>query len=174
MKLIRLICVALWAMVAQAAAATQTWNVSYADSSNSFNFIVDGVLQADGDTVVVSSFRDFFHDGVSFGNSLAVFPADPNSGNQPVVSLSRDFGNIRGCFSIICHPVFSIFQNSGFHVYSVFGPAGNDSKILNTALWTMTLDQPPSAIPEPATWAMLIVGFGLVGGLARRRQVIVA
>lgn len=26
---------------------------------------------------------------------------------------------------------------------------------------------PPSAVPEPATWAMLIVGFGLVGTVAR-------
>jgi len=26
------------------------------------------------------------------------------------------------------------------------------------------------AIPEPATWAMLITGFGLVGAAARRRQ----
>ncbi|MFN7175352.1 MAG: PEPxxWA-CTERM sorting domain-containing protein, partial [Thermaurantiacus sp.] len=25
-------------------------------------------------------------------------------------------------------------------------------------------------IPEPATWAMLIAGFGLVGGAARRRR----
>ncbi|MFN7174641.1 MAG: PEPxxWA-CTERM sorting domain-containing protein, partial [Thermaurantiacus tibetensis] len=25
-------------------------------------------------------------------------------------------------------------------------------------------------IPEPATWAMLIAGFGLVGGMARRRR----
>lgn len=26
-----------------------------------------------------------------------------------------------------------------------------------------------AAVPEPATWAMLVAGFGLVGGLARRR-----
>jgi len=26
------------------------------------------------------------------------------------------------------------------------------------------------AVPEPATWTMLIVGFGLVGGVMRRRQ----
>jgi hypothetical protein len=26
------------------------------------------------------------------------------------------------------------------------------------------------AVPEPATWAMMIAGFGLVGGLARRRS----
>ena len=27
-----------------------------------------------------------------------------------------------------------------------------------------------SSIPEPATWAMMIVGFGLVAGAARRRR----
>jgi hypothetical protein len=26
------------------------------------------------------------------------------------------------------------------------------------------------AVPEPATWAMMIAGFGLVGGMARRRR----
>jgi hypothetical protein len=25
-------------------------------------------------------------------------------------------------------------------------------------------------VPEPASWAMLIAGFGLVGAVARRRQ----
>jgi hypothetical protein len=25
-------------------------------------------------------------------------------------------------------------------------------------------------IPEPATWAMMIAGFGLVGGVMRRRR----
>lgn len=29
---------------------------------------------------------------------------------------------------------------------------------------------PNGAVPEPATWAMLITGFGLVGGMARRQQ----
>ncbi|MBM6577743.1 PEP-CTERM sorting domain-containing protein [Microvirga sp. SRT01] len=27
------------------------------------------------------------------------------------------------------------------------------------------------AVPEPSTWAMMIVGFGMVGGAMRRRRV---
>ena len=30
------------------------------------------------------------------------------------------------------------------------------------------------AVPEPASWAMLIAGFGLVGVAARRRKIAVA
>ncbi|WP_199555391.1 PEPxxWA-CTERM sorting domain-containing protein [Sandaracinobacteroides hominis] len=32
------------------------------------------------------------------------------------------------------------------------------------------IDPPVGGIPEPTTWAMLIAGFGLVGGAARRRR----
>lgn len=35
-----------------------------------------------------------------------------------------------------------------------------------------TLDVPPPAVPEPATWAMMIAGFGLVGAAMRRRRLI--
>lgn len=32
----------------------------------------------------------------------------------------------------------------------------------------------PGGVPEPATWAMLILGFGLVGSAARRRRTVVS
>jgi hypothetical protein len=32
----------------------------------------------------------------------------------------------------------------------------------------------PPVVPEPATWAMMIAGFGLVGVAVRRRRVVVA
>ncbi|MDB5680339.1 MAG: conserved rane protein of unknown function [Sphingomonas bacterium] len=46
------------------------------------------------------------------------------------------------------------------------------------SLWLQDSDQPVSyrfnlqtaAVPEPATWTMMIAGFGLLGGAMRRRQ----
>ena len=35
------------------------------------------------------------------------------------------------------------------------------------------VDNPPtSAVPEPATWAFMIVGFGLTGATLRRRSLV--
>lgn len=44
--------------------------------------------------------------------------------------------------------------SDGARAYAVFTAAAN----------------PPPAIPEPASWAMLIAGFGLTGAMARRRR----
>ena len=35
---------------------------------------------------------------------------------------------------------------------------------------TLTVSRAVAAVPEPATWAMLILGFGLIGGAMRRRR----
>ncbi|MBU1378438.1 MAG: PEPxxWA-CTERM sorting domain-containing protein [Alphaproteobacteria bacterium] len=40
--------------------------------------------------------------------------------------------------------------------------------------WTATTLADPGAIPEPATWALMIAGFGLAGTALRRRRAVVA
>jgi PEP-CTERM motif len=51
-----------------------------------------------------------------------------------------------------------------------FGPNGNGiSTSGSTAIDNLTIGV-AGAVPEPATWAMMIVGFGLIGAVARRRQ----
>jgi subtilisin-like proprotein convertase family protein len=47
----------------------------------------------------------------------------------------------------------------------ILDQAGLDSGRLGS--WTLTLST--AAVPEPSTWAMLILGFGGVGGAMRRR-----
>jgi hypothetical protein len=44
------------------------------------------------------------------------------------------------------------------------------------AAWSIVVDGggAPGVVPEPATWALMIAGFGLVGGAVRRRRAVCA
>lgn len=53
--------------------------------------------------------------------------------------------------------------NAGVNVYHA---ASSDSEIQDR-IW---VEFTPGGVPEPATWAMLITGFGMVGFAARRRE----
>lgn len=50
----------------------------------------------------------------------------------------------------------------------------NSARIFGIDNLTFTPAATAGAVPEPATWAMMIVGFGLVGGAMRRRQAKIA
>lgn len=59
------------------------------------------------------------------------------------------------------------FSNTSFVNFDI-----PDGVILNSSSGVL-LSQPIQAagsVPEPASWAMLIAGFGVIGGLARRRR----
>jgi hypothetical protein len=77
-------------------------------------------------------------------------------------------------------PVPSPGSVSYFRTFSAFGTAGGFQAGQNTLTFRVTdygvisglrvSDLVGTAVPEPATWAMLIVGFGLVAGQIRRRR----
>lgn len=66
-----------------------------------------------------------------------------------------------------------IGTGAGFEVGDVTGTNFNTLSIANLPAHTheVTVD---GAVPEPATWAMLIAGFALVGGAMRRRPTVTA
>jgi hypothetical protein len=55
------------------------------------------------------------------------------------------------------------FANGSFGFYN-YSQANVEYAGITSALL------PPSAVPEPASWAMLTGGFGLIGGMLRRRR----
>jgi hypothetical protein len=74
---------------------------------------------------------------------------------------------------------------SSFAVYNEFFLGGNSSApVFQTGTFNVSTNPNNSpdnfivtvsnAVPEPATWAMMIAGFGLVGGAMRRRKVAVS
>ncbi len=57
---------------------------------------------------------------------------------------------------------FNTGNNSGLRLQ--WGPDGYNAGIDNLSF---SLNEPLGAVPEPATWLMMIAGFGLVGGMMR-------
>nr|WP_310523278.1 PEPxxWA-CTERM sorting domain-containing protein [Polymorphobacter sp.] len=64
----------------------------------------------------------------------------------------------------------AVFRSFGGTQNPAFAGIGDGA---NFALDNLTLVSGP-AVPEPASWVMMIAGFGLVGGAMRRRSVAVA
>jgi hypothetical protein len=56
-------------------------------------------------------------------------------------------------------------ENYGFNLWPRIG-TGNNNQITDFAPENVTL----AAVPEPATWAMMIIGFGAMGGMVRGRR----
>lgn len=77
-------------------------------------------------------------------------PVGPNESRAPL-SYANNFQNIASV-------VFTRLENSN-------GPA-----LFPIDNVTFTLND-VAAVPEPASWAMMIAGFGLVGGAMRRRSI---
>jgi hypothetical protein len=119
---------------------------------------------------------DGFFLGFSFDDSTSLVDYGYNfanlGGNDQIVYS----GTTRGISTS-----FAIAGNQSFGSYSLFFKAG-DAGTLNFFTGTgsadnvgplldkVTLSITNAAVPEPAAWAMMLAGFGLVGTAMRRRQ----
>ena len=57
---------------------------------------------------------------------------------------------------------------------ATFGQGSNNKGSVYAKFWLESMPTGGSAVPEPATWAMMITGFGLAGAAIRRRRAITA
>ena len=119
--------------------------------------IVNPVNVVDGSTFFSMDFTDFTP-GETFSWLLDI---DPSGGGSPSV-----FGN-----NLIGASVYVDFSNGLRGSGLIEAVAGNsDAGQLRISTFTPT---PPRGVPEPATWAMMMLGFGVVGASMRanrRRQ----
>ena len=138
--------------------------------------------------------------GPTDGEFHAAFgPTDPGGGGiiqsiattpGGVYSLSFDLANLGGtpnAFGLFWDTqfVFIDLDAPAFDYTNVFGSlvASNSSTTLGfifynePSFWLLdnvSLVSADGVIPEPATWAMMISGFGLVGSALRRRRAAIA
>lgn len=75
--------------------------------------------------------------------------------NSGLLSSSTPFAHFAQSFTIGAAGTYHL-------TFAQAAGPGNEGNILDNVLLT--------AVPEPASWAMMIVGFGLAGGAMRRRR----
>ncbi len=95
----------------------------------------------------------FGGDGWNPGESFSVFGVDPDAVDDPAYGAT--------VLSLVGTKVTFGFSDSSSKVYSFVDDAA-DGAGLKLSL--------SSAVPEPATWAMMIAGFGMIGAMVRRRR----
>jgi hypothetical protein len=76
---------------------------------------------------------------------------------------------------------FTMIEGGGFNFFysnntvSILDPSDNSRLVCNGCVnVTNVTDLSPPAVPEPASWAMLLAGFGSVGLMLRRRRPVAA
>lgn len=65
--------------------------------------------------------------------------------------------------------LFSAIIGAGSHTINVYGNVIKTSGT-SAASYAGTLNLSPVAVPEPATWGLMIFGFGAAGAVLRRRR----
>jgi hypothetical protein len=89
-----------------------------------------------------------------------------------VAAFSDAAGTLR--FQTINTP-FGQFGETGGVTDTAFHTSGASTSFAQRqgapGVWTVTTREDPAPVPEPATWALMITGFGMAGGGLRRRRI---
>lgn len=173
------------ALLAAVPAAAITYNVNVGDSTlGAVGFIkTDGTIGTIGTANIVDWQFALADNGVNFTLNGA-------ANSQRLVQGATLTATASGLFFDFSGTGLALFQNpsigSGqnficFVGNGVCGGAGNRISITTSTFGDgiaqrglQQIGVASGAVPEPASWAMLIAGFGLVGAVSRRRQAVVA
>ena len=141
------------------ATANQVYSDAYGGQNTGPQNAIDGVMP------FYRSYYDnptFFH-ALNPAGFLNVTLAAPKN----LASLSI-YGRTDCCSERDIYNV-EIFNSSNVSIFSGRLDARNSDHVA-----TVTFDKPAGGVPEPASWALMIMGFGASGALLRRRRLLAA
>ena len=194
LKKILLAAVAAVGLAGSANAAVITLQSVTSNGPNNNTFSYQGTLGPDeglrsGDRLVIYDFAGYIA-GSIFSPSANVVASTENSSGDPVTPGFNDDPNITNLVFTYTGPdfrnengPFAPLDFNGLGARSTFSGTGVDAFFTlttknnpngapggsNTPVFTLGSVTVPNAVPEPATWAMMLSGFGLLGAATRRR-----
>ncbi|MEI6418522.1 MAG: PEPxxWA-CTERM sorting domain-containing protein [Sphingomonadales bacterium] len=108
----------------------------------------------------------------TFGNGATIFADNFTTTGQYIGFAGYDYGYYATGWKSARLAVNTTATGSAFVTIGLHGDYGASSALVdNVRITSMQLG---AAVPEPASWAMLIAGFGLAGGAMRRRRLVQA
>lgn len=168
------VALALCAAAAAAQASPLQYNFSYAAVGGILSGSLIGELQADNNTLMITSLLDFVKfngiDGPSLpflGSSNDLFNLPPHS--TPLTSLNGLLQDFIGCSTGACQDGF-LFGAAAFFGVDVFisGPSfGNTLEPYDATHWQISA---ANVVPEPASLLLTSLAIGGLLGASRRRQ----
>lgn len=107
----------------------------------------------------------------SLANSFTFTMGASNAGSTIDVLAFGANGGLTGSTTIVMGNAYNIYTVSGLGDFQGLSFLNNNDPA-GVRFQNMSYESvaPGGAVPEPATWAMMIVGFGSVGGAMRRRS----
>jgi PEP-CTERM motif len=149
-------------VAASAQAAVFDFSYAFGDGSLATG-VVEGTVQPDGNTIDIYTVDSFTANGQSIDPAVAISAVHHT---QPAIATFD--GSFMDFY--IANPTL----NYGLSLYSptqfaeILPPGGPaDFETYDPTHWSITAAQ---AVPEPATWAMMGLGFAGIGALAYRAR----
>ncbi len=130
--------------------------------SYGYNAVFD--LTAAGNSFVFDGFGLFVQ-----SNFFTLYDVVGRRGGAEIFSYSANQGGTSSRF-ILQGSQSTALVDRVTMTFNNYGQAQGASTVDNISSRIVVGAPGPMAVPEPATWAMMIVGFGIVGGTMRRRQ----
>ncbi len=173
-KLFGALATALMLMTAQAASAATTFSFSFASVAGATNpfsatgqlFADDGTRDGDVTSYLITGAAgevDLGAAGKRTINGVAI--ASDGSGGQTINAIaSSDTGQQE--FQVL----FTFANSNDFALFTLQTMLTNASLFIDNDEISAPFEYQIDAVPEPATWAMLILGFAAIGVSLRRRR----
>lgn len=138
-------------------------NNSYTDAQNAYNLYNDTHPSANPDialTILASS------DDGNFGSFGSFAGAGSSLGTWNLPGYLVDFLAVKASNKFVLYQLASPMSSGSWNTLDI--PFSNNPHDISHLVFFGTQDA--GAVPEPATWAFMIFGFGAIGGAMRRRR----
>ena len=105
-------------------------------------------------------------------NFMTPFVYDPTAGNLLLDVLIPSTATVSGTgFGFLTFDNVNTLNDGVRSIVNVNAAAGTGTLDTSAAITRFQTSAVAGAVPEPATWAMLLVGFGMAGASLRRRKI---